>query len=69
MRRNGELSIQEVSHLLGKHENTVRNWAREAIAGGGEHRGLRVRRDFTGHYWFWGQDVERIRSKANRGKA
>lgn len=50
------LNVRETAHLLGVHENTIRNWARDGVLPSAKLAGSRFHR-------FDARDVERLRQQ------
>ncbi len=59
MRREGEVSISEAAMMAEVHEDTMREWARNAFAGRPSRLRI-VRRDVVGRYWLSRDEVIRV---------
>ncbi len=58
-RLEGELSTKEAARRLGASQSTVRDWARDTLAGEGRRFEV-ARRDPFGRYWVPAAEVDRV---------
>lgn len=61
MRRPGKVSPSRAAKITGRHQNTVYNWCRKAVAGE-PTKVNRVEKDSSnGYYWLDLKELERLK--------